>query len=404
MNGEDLKFLAHRADSVRGRADQRLDEVHAGIRAARRRRVAGAIGATTAAVLAAVVGIAALTGPTSLNKPDGPPPANSGTPTPTPTPTTTRPIVYSDDVRSDRCRGNPIGCIGTLHVGDREVRIDQALWTVRGWPLGLTDAGVVYAQDDGSVWFTDGGSPRRIAKQTCAGTSPTTVDVLATGDAGPWVAWFDCTPAHRGDLVVVDTSSGQEVARAPIPSCRSAALPCTLDGIIGEHVYIEDDVRRLDVTTGRVVAATPQMHDQDLRSHPRAFVLGDSWRTGTPTGGLDFEVVGSRLVPTDPQPGPEPRRTRAFDIATGQPVQFRLPNGYHPDPTPAFHGNDVSGYVNVFTTFEWLDDDTVALTQEGEELPNRDIITCRLSDGHCHLAVKAGTPDEWRMVIGEALP
>jgi hypothetical protein len=115
-------------------------------------------------------------------------------------------------------------------------------------------------------------------------------------------------------------------------------------------------------------------------------------------------VVGSRLVPTDPQPGPEPRRTRAFDIATGQPVQFRLPNGYHPDPTPAFHGNDVSGYVNVFTTFEWLDDDTVALTQEGEELPNRDIITCRLSDGHCHLAVKAGTPDEWRMVIGEALP
>jgi hypothetical protein len=361
--------------------------------------------------MAVAIGIAALTGPTTTHN-NLPPPANSGTPTPTPTPTTTRPIVYSDDVLSDRCRGNPIGCIGTLHVGDREVRIDQALRTVRGWPLGLTDAGVVYAQDDGSVWFTDGGSPRRIAQHTCAGTSPTNVDFLITGDAGPWAAWFDCTPAHRGDLVVFDTSSGQEVARTPIPSCPSAALSaCTLDGIIGEHVYIGYmalptyvNVRRLDVTTGKVVAATPQMHDEDLRSHPRAFVLGDSWRTGTPTGGVEFAVVGSRLVPTDPQPGPEPRRTRAFDITTGQPVRFRLPSGYHPGPTATFHGNDVSGYVNVFATVEWLDDDTVALTQEAEELPSRDIITCRLSDGHCHVAVKAGTPDVWRMVIGEALP
>jgi hypothetical protein len=404
MNGEDLKFLAQRAESVRGRADQRLEEVHAGIRSVRRRRVTGAVGATTAAVLAAVVGIAALTGPTSPNKPDGPPPANSGTPTSTPTATTARPIVYSDDVLSDRCRGNPIGCIGTLHVGDREVRIDQALRTVRGWPLGLTDAGVVYAKDDGSVWFTDGGSPRRIAQQTCAGTSPTNVDVLATADAGPWAAWFDCAPAHRGDLVVFDTNSGQEVARAPIPSCRSATLPCTLGGIIGEHVYIGDNAQRLDVTTGKVVSATPQMYDEDLNSHPRAFVLGDSWRTGTPTGGVDFDVVGSRLIPTDPQPGPEPRRTRAFDSATGQPVQFRLPSGYHPDPSLTFHGNDVSGYVYGFGVFEWLDDDTVALVQEGEGWQSRDIITCRLSDGRCHLAVKAGTSDELRLVIGEALP
>jgi hypothetical protein len=367
----------------------------------RRRRLAAVAGTGAAVALAIALAIGGTTWMRSAEK-QGPidrPPKH-----PHQTQTITRPIVYSDDVLSDRCRGNPIGCIGTLHVGDREVRIDQALWTVRGWSVGLTDAGVVYAQHDGSVWFTDGGSPRRIAKQTCAGTSPNNQDGLATGDSGPWAAWFDCTPAHRGDLVVFDTSSGQEVARAPIPSCRSAALPCTLDGIIGEHVYIEDNLRRLDVTTGKVVAATPQMYEEDLRSHPRAFILGDSWSTGTPTGGVDFDVVGSRLVPTDPQPGPEPRRTRAFDIATGQPVQFRLPSGYHSHPTPTFHGNDVSGYVNMFTTFEWLDDDTVALTQEGEELPSRDIITCRLSDGRCHLAVKAGTPDEWRMVIGEALP
>ena len=108
MNGEDLKFLAHRAESVRGRADQRLDQVHAGIRSARRRRVAGAVGAAAAATMAVAIGIAALTGPTTTHN-NLPPPANSGTPTHTPTSTTTRPIVYSDDVLSDRCRGNPIG-------------------------------------------------------------------------------------------------------------------------------------------------------------------------------------------------------------------------------------------------------------------------------------------------------
>ena len=54
MKGEDLRFLARRAEPVRGRADERLEEVHAGIRSARRRRVAGVVGATAAAVLAVV--------------------------------------------------------------------------------------------------------------------------------------------------------------------------------------------------------------------------------------------------------------------------------------------------------------------------------------------------------------
>ena len=37
MNGDDLRVLANRADTVLGRPDQRLAEVHARIRSARRR-------------------------------------------------------------------------------------------------------------------------------------------------------------------------------------------------------------------------------------------------------------------------------------------------------------------------------------------------------------------------------
>ena len=336
----------------------------------------------------------------------------------------TRPIVYSDDVLSSRCdaAGHPLLCVGTLHVGDRAVRVDQALHTVRGWPLHLTDAGVVYAQDDGSVWFTDGGRPRRIARQTCAGTRPNGLDGLATGDAGPWAAWFDCTPAHGGDLVVFDTGSGQVVARWPVPRCpatdegsSSAVLSdCALDTIIGEHLYIGytdlptyDNVRRLDVTTGKVVAATPRMYARDLGLESRALVVGDSWRTGARTTGGAFAVVGSRLVPVAFDHVTNefvPTGERVFDVATGRPVRFRLPSGYHPVPAPTFRGSDVSGHVTSFSVFEWLDDETLALAQDSESFKGRDVLTCHLPDGRCRLAVKAGAPDAMRIVVGGGLP
>ena len=164
MSGEDLRFLADRASTVRGRPDERLAEVHARIRSARRRRAAEAVAATSAAVLALVVGIVVLTGPTGQDKHSGPlPPAHSGTPTPTVPSSTTREIVYGDlGPRGTR--------VGTIHLGDREVEIDQTLRTVRFWDLHVTDAGVVYDKGDGSVWFTDGGRPRQIAARACDGS------------------------------------------------------------------------------------------------------------------------------------------------------------------------------------------------------------------------------------------
>lgn len=209
MRIEDLKQLAGRAETVVGRADQRLDEVHARIRSVHRRRRAEAVAGACAAVAALIIGIAVATGSTGEDRDHGPIPPATDTP-PTRTATPTRPIVYSDDILN----GGTIR-IGTLHVGDREVRIDQALNTVRGWPLGVTDAGVVYAKPGGSVWFTDGGRPRQIAAQTCAGTNPVNSAGLTTASIGTWAAWFDCAPGDGGALVVFDTSTGREVARRP---------------------------------------------------------------------------------------------------------------------------------------------------------------------------------------------
>ena len=128
--------------------------------------------------------------------------------------------------------------------------------------------------------------------------------------------------------------------------------------------------------------------------------IGDSWRAGTPSdsGNIVFHALGSRLVPD------KTGRTRVFDTATGQPVQLRLPAGYHPDPAAGFHqpGETLEG-TDTFTPFEWLDDDTVVLAQ-GDINWVGDIITCHLSDGRCDLAVKEPPHNRHRIAPGMGLP
>jgi len=83
-------------------------------------------------------------------------------------------------------------------------------------------------------------------------------------------------------------------------------------------------------------------------------------------------------------------------------VQLRLPAGYHPGPPPIYPGDSASS-VRQFSLFEWLDDDTVALAEVGDNYSMGDIITCRPSDGACHLVAKA-PPSAGRLVVGQSLP
>jgi hypothetical protein len=409
MNGEDLRFLASRAEGVRGRADHRLAEVHERIRAARRRKSAEAVVGTSAAVVALVVGVALLTRPTGARKDDGPvPPVSSETPA-----RTVRKIVYSDDLTSIPHKARtPLGRVGTIHVGEREVRIDQVLRTVQGWALRVTDGGAVYAKDDHSVWLTDGGEPRRIAEQACVDT--TQYAGLAAGNAGPWVAWFDCSAQSQGaDLVVFDTVAGREVARHTVPACRGRepdwpAYKCDLQHVVGEHVYFSvlvDAARDghqdfvLDVASDEVVRANSRTLAQDIYRHPRGLVIGDDLRTGVRTTGLGqvFRVVGPRLVPV-PDSDPSGSGTVAFDTGTGDPVRLHLPSGYRAvrsDPTddPPF-----------FVLFEWLDDDTVALARGNTSTHTGDVVVCELSDGRCEVAVEAPQGDAIRIVVNGQLP
>lgn len=406
--------LAARIDQI-GPAHPNLDElVGLGERRLRRRRIAVVVasGAAVILVIALAIGGAAMIN--SAEHDNGPVdhPIH-------PTTTTVRPLVYSDDVDYIEPRSDAGGVgihIGMVHVGDQLVNIDQTLPNTRRWNLEVTDAGVVYDKDDGNVWFSDGGTPRRIAGKHCGGQ-----DAIGSGDSGPWAFWFDCeSTATRGDLVVFDTGSGEEIARQPIPYCHNSrfhlsyGFACWPTDIIGDHVYyyqVEDHagtpcgcrerLYQFDVSAGTVVVATDQRYAADLRSHPRALVVGDSWRTGARETGMDFVVVGSRLVPAAFDSASNetvPTRARIFATPTGQPVRFHLAPDYKPGESDE----------PVFYSIAWIDDDTLAvgapMADPLKEGWTADILACHISNGRCEQIVKPPSHDTIRIVPGLPLP
>ena len=405
-----------------GTPDLDIDElVGLGEHRLRRRRLTAVAGGGAVVAVTIVLAIGATSWNRSADLHHGPihPPPTNPDQTPTVPPTTARPLVYSDVTWRDGLLGDPV------HVGDRAVE------TGSGWVhMAVTDNGVVYAtggyRDDGRLWFTDGDTPVQIGSHACnvGRGAPGTV---VTGNAGQLAAWFDCTREDRPQLVVYDTGSGREAARQPAPGeCGDPdvyphgylSAMCDVYAVIGDHVYFTrwtDPVGafQFDLATHRVTQislAEPagdslipgtygdvsQAYLDDIRSHPRGLVVGDSWETGTPTpsgfqAGFQFAVVGRRLVPAL-----NSRLTSAFDTATRRAVELHLPAGYVPDPAESDDGG--------FGLFEWLDDDTVALENFRTGRHDQDIVTCRISTGRCELAVPGlGRDRAYRVVQNENL-
>lgn len=369
MNSHDLKFLADRADAVLGRADQRLAEVHARIRSARRRRAAGAAAGASAAVLALAIGVAVLTGPTGTNKDHEPiPPADSHTPT-----DAARPIVYGD--------GWPIRVV---HVGDRTVDLGDLLPPGPNTPVYLdtTDDGVLFTIDDeqSRIWFTDGVDVVRIGQvgaYTHIGSSR-----VATGTSGSLAAWPELS-ARSTQLVVYDTSRRVEVTRIDCPKCGSPE-------VVGGHVYWDSDedvsselTSMYDAATGETTRVPATAYAEDLAGRPRGLLVGPTRTTARPTTGigLSFSPAGGRLVPRQDH-GEDPAHevtVKAFDTGSGEELDLRVPDGYRSS--------------QLLTVFDWLDDDQLALVADGDLGTGRgEILVCRISTQECELVV-AGSPD-----------
>lgn len=386
MNGHDLQFLADRADTVRGRPDQRLGEVHARIRSARRRRAAAAGAGASAAVVALVIGVAVLTGTSWTEKDNSPiPPVDSPSRTDAPTTATAgtaatgataRQVTYAD--------GGPIR---TIHVGDRIVDISDLVAGRSDPPvyLNTTDDGVVVTVDDDEsrIWFTDGTDVVAIGRgggYTHIGPSP-----VATGTSGSLAAWLDRSGGST-ELVVYDTAQLSEVTRLDCPECSSLT-------VVGSHVYWDEQATgpdepttMYDAASDAVRRASQQAYLDDLATLPRGLLVGDTRTTATPTSGIGLSLtpVNGHLVSLLDH-GEDPAHevtTQAFDTGSGDQLDLRLPPGYRS-----------SQMLNVF---DWLDDDRLALVADGDQGTDQgQILVCRISSQSCRLMLPSSSSHRW---------
>lgn len=402
MNPEGLKVLAERASSVEGRASTRLDEVHARIAQARRRRQAGAIGAAVVAVVLALsVGLAFV----ALTETDHTPPA-----VPAPRPSVT-PHAPEENAESVRLLTYADG--HTIHWGDRAIDVGS---TVQG--LSATDDGVVFVRGDQScpygdacrtLWFTDGSDPVRLGMVTGSRIRGFGVD-LAT--AGSTVLWAEPKPKDKSnpyypeinEYVVYDTRAQREVARfgsnGRDPD-RDGHEHLVIQAVFDDYVYWTPDdraeewcldyrkyygvcrrfasVMRLDTSTGEQTKLAWSAYISDRLSRPRLF-FGPTDRRDLPYNpfpanrpgaeAVGFGRQGDRLVAGDLGGVPVIARLGR----SGPEVRLRLPAGYRGD-------------VESFRFQMWLDDDRFAIVADNRE----DILICRLSAGRCRVAVQGPT-------------
>jgi hypothetical protein len=372
--------LARRLDDLDAPPADLEELVALGESRLRRRRLRTAVACAVAIAVLTVGGVLVDdhhtqgTGPIDL---PGPRPTQKQTPTAP----ATRQVVYAGGL------GDP-----TIHYGHRKVKVRTGYVH-----LDVTDDGFVYTtpglfqKADPTVWFSDGRAPERIGTH-CGRSSHLDPNDVMTGSSGSLAVWFACSKAAGHELVVYDTSLSREVLRRQITGCRGQdrVFECELTAFVGDHVFLVRHVGEsnfvhglsLDLGTNTLRTVTskywvvggfrqPGAYLAELRSQPRALVVGGSFGSGAVTDGIGvgFTASGSRLVPRLDTEGPA---TRAYDT-TGRPVRLHLPSGYH--------------RAKGFSLVQWLDDDTIALAVHGEGPHSGDVVTCHLSNGRCEQVV-----------------
>jgi hypothetical protein len=193
-------------------------------------------------------------------------------------------------------------------------------------------------------------------------------------------------------LVVYDTAERVEVRRFDCPKCGSPE-------IVGDHVYWarNENVRSalttmFDAASGETTHVSAKAYVEDQAAHARGLVTRDSTGTDRVSNGVGqvFRSDGRRLWPVLDLGPASPGvthwgRTRVSDTGSGRPLELRLPAGFAPQL--------------LFTVFDWLDDDRLALVQDdgvpGSSGGDGKILVCRVSTQQCQVAVPPTGDSRW---------
>lgn len=346
--------------------------------ARRQRRQLAVIASATALVAAIMIGFFALRGGQPVRLEPAPPPSPSFV---HPSPRVARPLVYAAG--------------RTVHVGDHTFDAGADVQFV-----DATDDGVVFVTEDSdrwwysdTLWFNDGSKTEAIGR---VATEHIGMFGVYTTNPGSLVVWVEGKRRNESPdrFVVYDTSRHEVVTRLPFTGLYNVLLHVDEGHIffnpdsgargcwvIDVHYCETPHLLRYDVASGETRKISKARFEDKLRRVPRMLVLaepqGDSGTVYTEGGMARFNQVGRRLVPVDSNGDPT-----VVTRLTGEPLKLRVPAGYR---SP---GDEMS-------VVQWLDDDRLVLfsNQGAGDLPAQvgDLLVCRLSDGHCRVAVRASS-------------
>jgi hypothetical protein len=353
-----LRELRSELDRVPAPELDVADLVRRGEARVRRRRLQVAAGAATAVVLA-VSGGAVLARHDDRTAPVVELPRRTDpNPAPTPEPTQRR-LVYAD-----LHYGRPVT---QVHVGSALVDLPVSF----SW-VDATDDGAVVTAQSGRIFFTDGDSVEEIGTLGFRTESYRSGGLVRTGHTGSLAAWFDSSDRTAPVLVVYDTSERRVVARHAVPRCK---LMCSTQVLVGDRVYWSDayigygntDLRgasAFDLSTGADSPGDSAALEADVRASGRGIVLGRTVDSGTALLSTTFIADHGRLR--------QEQGRSTFDLATGQPLELRVPDGIA----------DGAGFDLV----QWLDDDRFVLRGGALDGYVDNLFICGVARGSCRQA------------------
>jgi hypothetical protein len=299
--------------------------------------------------------------------------------------------------------------IHAIHYGEQLAPLGHVVH------LDLTDDGLVVLNEDGTVYHFYGDWIEELGTATIDQQSWTDTAVK-TSAVGSMVAWFAPSGPDRS-LVVYDAHERRTVAEVPVRDCESD--DCRIETVTEARVYWSTSsdgptpwadapgtrpLEMLDLRSGAVSDTDAAALWEDLRSHPRSFVKGDSFDRGevvnqdVNTEAVFFHPVDGTLelsrAVRETSDGEAVYAYGGYDT-TGRRLHLRLPEGYPPAEAP-------------YVLFQWLDDDRFAVMSGATHTTfgngwngfrgYGDILVCDIAREACTLEVPGPTGDDYRIV------
>ena len=287
-----------------------------------------------------------------------------------------RPLTYADG--------------STIHFGDQTVEAEGPVVE-----LDLTDDGIGFRTDDGGIWFTDGSETERLGSLGETGPGyrdpwPLTMHPgwMTSANSGSRLAWFHFPAPGEPEVVVYDTDTRTEVARATVRlQPGHTAVPAFVTGSFiywfqdpSAEDFPEDQTQvRFDPATGDQSRITEGdlLADLDTESARRSVLLKEDGRADSSgkfhySDGMELQMTVDLREGVHAVGGGD---MVAKDV-NGKLFEFDAPPGYA----------EKSG---VAWLVQWIDDKTVVVLNPLRQ--HTDLVVCHVDTGKCDAAKSVAT-------------